>query len=180
MVQLRLSNGAGLSHCSGDITNCLIADNSGYSHYVCGGTIRDCVVRDNFCEDGLGGGICECHGSILNCLVVSNSTYGPQSGGGGLEHCYGAVIRNCTVVDNLSEGTGGGLLGCDLGAEISDCIICNRSFKRASGLSVSKISCLSRSFKERCEAMVSASRLALSMEETNISISGGTFLFNFT
>lgn len=90
--------GAGIHNIDGDISNCIIRSNSGYS----------------------GGGLAGCDGTISNCLIVDN--YGLYVGG--LNNCDGDEIINCTIANNTihaSSGTVGALSGCDI--DLTNCVV---------------------------------------------------------
>jgi hypothetical protein len=118
--------GGGLSNC-GNISNCTIENNmaerggGGMDFY--GGyyveyynftnlTISNCIIRDNFVSDNGGGiwvGVDGINTTIKNCEIVGNMSVGGWGGGGGL-WCYGKInILNCTIADNITDGSGGGV-----------------------------------------------------------------------
>ena len=117
----------------GIVSNCVITSNrasskGGGAYYA---TVYDSVITNNACainEDGRGGGI---YGrSATRCLISNNEA---RYGGGGadtmLRNCvvthnyahdgggiyasnsYSESLNNCTVIDNIGEGSGGGAWG---------------------------------------------------------------------
>lgn len=70
--------------------------------------ISHCVIRDNSNSGGVR--FDNSSAQLVNCLLVNNTA---STGAGGAIRCdnnyQNPVIRNCTVVDNVSGSTGGGL-----------------------------------------------------------------------
>ena len=87
-----------------------------------GGTIRRCVIRNNTAGHG-GGGICVESGSavIEDCLIMGNASGSWGGGGGGILLGGGRVVH-CTISDNRTLGTGGGIYN-GAGTTVSNSIV---------------------------------------------------------
>jgi parallel beta-helix repeat protein len=132
-------NGGGiyLNYSDATISHCTIqynraTDGSGGGIY-CYGTgnpkINNCIIKNNTAEPFYGGGIfCrESSPTISNSIVHSNWCEGqrsiiisaPQGGGGGIccQSCDAKIV-NCTVADNETDGSAGGVY-CYWGGEVT-------------------------------------------------------------
>ena len=115
----------------GTVRNCIMEDNdggNGAGAVRCTspkGLIDRCIIRDND-AGGAGGGVYLTYGTIRNSLIVGNRANDSSGMGGGIYAANGALVENCTVVDNETlhySGTqeGGGIY-CN-GATVRNTII---------------------------------------------------------
>lgn len=82
----------------GQISNCIISDNTGAGLYAFDGSISNCIITNNSND----GGIYRCNGPISNCLIANNST---DDAGGGIEvTACSNTISNCTITGNGTYG----------------------------------------------------------------------------
>ena len=116
------------------VTRCHVADSSRSTVRVNSGSIRRCVFDSNTVGGNaqstlsMQGGVCE------DSLIVSNKTTGAYSAGGGV-YLFGwnsATLRNCTVADNSTVNTGGGVNRVD-GGTVKNCVIVNNSAPNDAG-----------------------------------------------
>ena len=99
----------------GTVTRCRITGNEDNQYYVRGAVslgsddarLAHCIIDHNVVSllKGRGGGLYIQRGLVENCLVYSNTA----TLGGGIAIEGRAVIRNCTVVDNVALDYAGGL-----------------------------------------------------------------------
>jgi len=112
IISNRASVGGGV-YCYGTLTDSTLAGNTatgqgGGGFYGCGPLCRveHCTIRDNDAPNGAGGLFLDA-GIMRNCLVVDNHA---ESTGGGMYFVNGGPsVFNCTVVGNTAGLVGGGL-----------------------------------------------------------------------
>ncbi|MDD5707851.1 MAG: choice-of-anchor Q domain-containing protein, partial [Kiritimatiellae bacterium] len=122
---VKLGSDDNLGKATGVVQNCLIIGNTangggyGGGAHIAGpaGRIRNCIIRNNTAPGGYGGGLVLWRGSVgENCLIMNNTTAGGYTGGGvGLiDDAWGGIslLRNCTVVGNVSPAFTGSGVGC--------------------------------------------------------------------
>ncbi|TKJ41069.1 hypothetical protein CEE37_05225 [candidate division LCP-89 bacterium B3_LCP] len=137
-------------------------DGSGMCFYSCEAFIKDCIISGN---SGPGGGLgcgessiivtgCEISGNVggwgagfvgshsnriklINCTITNN--YASSCGAGIAidEESGDVIIERCNISDNVTDGTGGGILLCSGGSRITDCLISGNSAADAGGISTS-------------------------------------------
>jgi hypothetical protein len=120
-------SGGGIANCDGLIQSNVVelntAENAGGGIWHCDGLIQSNVVTNNWSLHQ-GAGICGCFDTIEYNVISWNIT---TDWGGGINKSLdpNGVIRNNTIVDNLSGDRGGGL--CDCLCPVSSCIIWGNS-----------------------------------------------------
>ena len=117
------------------LSQCRVQDNtstngSGGGVYADNAAVEECEVVGNTCKN-YGGGVYATNSTVLDCDISGNSTtysYGSYYGGGGAYASYSSV-RGCRVIDNVSNGYGGGvylsnaqntLARCDIRGNVSN------------------------------------------------------------
>ncbi|MGI6100745.1 MAG: choice-of-anchor Q domain-containing protein [Kiritimatiellia bacterium] len=127
-----------VKHMTAEFTDSRVTRCSGKcAVFIPKGIVRRCVMDSN----SVGGwgtsavningswdgtyGICE------DSLIVSNQTTAKNSEGGGVYVNYG-ILRNCTVADNYTVNTGGGVRRVD-NARVQNCVIVNNSAPKDTG-----------------------------------------------
>lgn len=120
--------GAGLYLTAGTVSNCVIRNNQtfytaycgpcqGGGIYMTGGTVDQCLVTSNLTYHSLGavaygGGIYASGGTIRRSVITGNTAtngpYGAEAHGGGIYMAgAGAVVEDCLIYTNRSQGPGG-------------------------------------------------------------------------
>lgn len=135
--------------CSASVTQCIIEGNNkdgpgagihGVGTLTGGGEIRQCIIRDN--SGWSSGGLAACHGLIVNCLIADNTGLYR----GGMANCDGEIV-NCTIANNTATMQGatyvGGVYGCDGPySSITNCIIWGNSPDQIEASSTPNYSCI--------------------------------------
>ena len=113
-----------------------------YDDYANTTTITNCVFTENYADHG--GGLYWSRGepNIIGCIFKRNHangrwawlddwTYGDFFGGGGgiFSFTSSGTIKDCTITDNTTSGSGGGIYlgGGDMAPKLHNCLITNNS-----------------------------------------------------
>ena len=116
---VNFGEGGGLKNCDGAVSRCVIHGNSarwGAGLYECLATIQGCTITGNS-ADVAGGGLAFCNGAITRCRISGNAS---GNAGGGIYRCDGTIV-NCVISGNSAAIEGGGLSRC--GAGVANCTI---------------------------------------------------------
>lgn len=137
----------------GTLRDCRVTGNKSSTYHTLGavairstsGYASRCVIDNNSSKTGTayGGGLTLSDGYVDNCLVVSNTAN--LGGGIYMSASQHAEVRNCTVVDNFSSGTGddsvypGGLymVNCGEDVRVVNCIF----FRNQPGVNATTDTC---------------------------------------
>ena len=121
------TNGGTLENCRVQKCSSKKWDPRGAAVYVnsAAGVISRCILEDNFCDSNTyaeGTGAYLANGLIESSLVVGCYRKTGSNPGAGLYLTGNSVARNCTVVQNISNGNGGGI-NCGTTATAVNCAI---------------------------------------------------------
>jgi parallel beta-helix repeat protein len=99
------------------------ASNGGGIYSFSGATFINCVIKNN-----IGGGVYGSNLTLVNCLIEGNTRI--HSSGGGIVAHYSTgdnTITNCTIINNSTNETGGGILVYCSNAIITNSILWNNT-----------------------------------------------------
>ena len=119
------------------LISCTISENTAenfggglYCRYYGNPSLNNCTISGNSAISCGGGVYCYTSSPALNdCTIRNNSASGDESNGGGL-YCINdsnPTLSNCTVTENATDSSGGGVFSTGCSPVLSNCRVSNNS-----------------------------------------------------